>query len=197
MSDIVYTRGVSSKAIADSSLVDEVYYNENTKELYVDLDTAVYKYSNVPPQVVADFEAADSAGSFYGQHIKRVFGPGENLGSWQFLEYEQESVIQPQNVTVAEGESDTVALANAGVDYISVGDATPLNSFSLRPFVDTSKVEGVEREYVINFEVDGLMGRKTHTLKSTSVDEAVQSVLDLGKMLDLNFIVREVTIRFE
>lgn len=203
---MTYTREVQTKT---SELVDEVYYNENNGDLYVDLDTAVYKYSNVPVTVVDDFEKADSAGSFYGTVIKRKFGPGENLGSWTGIEYNEVPKAVALNtggvisvpagltyggsVNVAKGE---YAHARSGLAEALAADSDKV--FSLKPFTDEPvKVEGVEREYIVTFEVDGIVDFKRHTLKANSVDEAVNSVLDLGKMLDLHFVVREVCIRFE
>jgi len=176
--------------------VDEVYYNDNTGDLYVDLDTGdggdIYQYSNVPASVVEAFKEAPSAGAFYNQRIKPVYGPGKNLGPWTGVKYDREEVEAPkQQITLVSSGTVTVVPQTTTVAAQS--------TFSLKPFNDNgvAKVEGIERDYVVTFEVDGLDGRKTHRLKSDTVDNAVQSVLDLGKMLDLTFIVREVTITFE
>lgn len=181
MNTITYTKQVG---IASSDLVDEVYFNENTGDLYVDLDTSVYKYQSVPADVVDAFEAAPSAGTFYNSNIKGKFS-SDNIGSWSLLDYVEISKAEP------------VTVSTSGV--VTGSTISPNSSFSLKPFNDNgvAKVEGIERDYAVTFEVDGLNGRKTHTLKSTSVDDAVATVLDLGKMLDLTFIVREVVITFE
>lgn len=196
MTNIAYTRQV---AIGNSSLVDEVYYNENTRDLYVDLDGPVYKYRGVPVEVVDKFEAAASAGAFYNTEIKRVFGPGDDLGHWEHLDYDAEDVeVKTTGLTVYNaGNIPAQTVYHAGGIVSATTPNTVHNTFSLKPFPEGIKVEGVEREYAVTFEVIGILDHKTHTLKASSVDEAVQTVLDLGKMLGLNFIVREVCIRFE
>lgn len=191
MSDIVYTREVDSDAISSSSAVDEVYYNENTGDLYVDLNNYVYRYSNVPVSKVDEFEVADSAGSFYASEIKPNFGPSENLGYWSALEYIEVDVDEPVETAVA-----VPHFTIHGNGAVTQNVPVKAETFSLKPFAEPVRVEGVEREYIVTFEVEGIVDFKRHTLKSTSVDEAVAAVLDLGKMLELNFVVREVTIRF-
>jgi len=193
MSDITYTRELNTNT---SELVDEVYYNENTGDLYVDLDTAIYKYSNVPAGTADAFEAADSAGEFYNLTIKREYGPGENLGTWVNANYDEVEVLPKKVQTL-----DLTAPYDG--ELVTSGRALPITTtngrFSLKPFADEKTavvVEGVEREYIVTFEVDGLVDFRRHTLKSFSVDEAVKAVLDLGNMLDLAFVVREVTIKF-
>lgn len=220
MSDIVYTRQLGLRPT--TSNVDEVFYNENTKELYVDLDPGdVYKYKNVPAHIAAEFEKADSVGGFYATRIKRDFGPSENLGNWRYLTYDEVDVnpvaakVEEPNTfytgglisttgvsTAVIGKDESVILPGGGPVVVNVTPADFVSvpkteQFSLKPFSEPVKVEGVEREYIVTFEVEGIVDFKRHTLRSKSVDEAVQSVLDLGKMLDLKFIVREVCIKFE
>jgi len=211
LSDVIYTREVESDAIASSSVVDEVCYNENTGDLYVDLHPGdVYKYSNVPVSVVDEFEAASSAGSFYATRIKRDYGPGENLGNWRNLDYDFVEVEKPKVAFQTGGLVTNFTLNTDGSLYANVKPGEKVlpptetvntinTTFSLKPFNERAavKVEGIEREYIVTFEVEGIVEFKRHTLRSTSVDAAVESVLNLGKMLDLNFVVREVTIRFE
>lgn len=199
MTDVLYTRVLDSDALDESSLVDEVQYNENTGDLFVDLGNEVYRYSNVPVSVVDDFENAESAGSFYNTVIKRKFGPGENLGSWTRLTYksiEVEAKPQTVNISVSSNRNAPVSFNPGGVVTLSASESivTP-TAFSLKPFSDTTtSIEGPERDYAVVFTVSGLTGTKTHKLKSTTVDNAVKEVVDLGKMLELTFIPTQVII---
>lgn len=204
---VTFTRQLVSDAIDESTAVDEVYYNDNTRELYVDLDPGnIYKYSNVPPNVADEFERVKSAGSFYATVIKRNYGPGEDLGKWSSVVYDEveketpklDSLVSSGSVFATGGLIVGPGTAPFKVDPNRQGiPNTAPAQFSLKPFSDEVKVEGVERTYIVTFEVEGLVDFRRHTLTSTSVDEAVKTVLDLGKALDLKFIAREVTIKFE
>lgn len=59
----------------NSSFINEVTYNENTKELVVELDTSddFYVYTNVQPATYRAFKDSSSAGQFYGLYIKGKF----------------------------------------------------------------------------------------------------------------------------
>lgn len=179
MTEVIYTREITPESCNDSSLVDEVYYNDNNGDLYVGLHNTVYKYSKVPCEVANKFNTADSAGTFYNTKIKGQY-QSEIVGRWPTLTYTEVDVV----------------VSGPGTPSVVVNVTGPTTAFSLKPFEDPRKVEDVERDYAIIFEVDGLNGFRTHRLKSNSVDEAVQAVLDLGKMLELTFIVREVIITF-
>ena len=71
----------------DSSFVEEVYYNERTRELLVCLedtengdDPEWYAYKDVPKAVVLNWmENEESKGRFYNLSIKPAYGPGDHL----------------------------------------------------------------------------------------------------------------------
>ena len=65
-----------------STLVDEFFYNENTEDLYVDLNDKVYLYKYVPKSVFDKFTEAESKGTFYNSNVKGKWGGGEFLGEY-------------------------------------------------------------------------------------------------------------------
>jgi hypothetical protein len=57
-----------------SSAIKAVYYNNKTKQLYVEFPGGrLAGYSDVTPDEVYDFVEADSVGSYYARHIKGAF----------------------------------------------------------------------------------------------------------------------------
>lgn len=67
--------GVESKIVltpVDSSQIEAVGYDDATKTLALKFKHggSVYHYDNVPPELYADFSAAESKGSFFGKRIK-------------------------------------------------------------------------------------------------------------------------------
>ena len=197
MTDLNYTREVHSTAIDTSSLVDEVFYNENTNDLYVDLYDKIYKYSNVTSDVVREFSAADSAGNFYNTVIKKKFGPGEHIGDWMSVDYREvdvETEVEPQATYVT---NVSLLTPDQAREAFGVNTANSTTTFSLKPFPEAVEVEGVERRYVVQFEVEETGSVKPYETKAKSLDEAVNALLEIAKMVDLTFIVREVTVYFE
>lgn len=189
MSTFEYTRELDTQV---SGLVDEAYYNENTGDLAVDLNDKVYVYKSVPADVADLFEDANSAGEFYNDHIKRQYGPGSRLGFWTTVKYVEVPAEPKEAPVYATGGPVTVGKVAESVLTTHEAD----RMFSLKPFTAV-EVEGTEREYSVTFKVDGLDGRRTYRTKANSLDEAVGNVLDIGKMLNLTFVVREVTVSFE
>lgn len=71
----------------DSSLVDNVWYDETTQKAAIDLNDSIYVYSNVPLSAVEDLVSSSSIGrAFNGQFMstgfKKKFGPGEYVGGY-------------------------------------------------------------------------------------------------------------------
>lgn len=197
MSRVTYTEVFSP----DSSLVEDVYYDANTRELTVVLHDELYRYSNVDKRVVNEFKNAHSAGRFYAANIKRTYGPGEYLGtSWDVdCDGVVEGAAPDMSSPLYDAAKDATSGAKgtpkgltyaAGAVVTNAGN-TSANVFSLTP---TAPVE-TTRKHKVTFETE--TGTKVHTLQAGSVDEAANAVLDIGDMLDLDFTVKEVTVYFE
>lgn len=165
-----------------SSLVDDVYYDADTRELTVDLNDEIYRYSGVPEQVFNDFRSASSAGGFYTPEVKRKYGPGDYLGHYDEINFE------PHYPTADDTTTET---PQDWVDHTNT-DSSNGTHLSLTP-APIDEVAYLKHEVI--FEVNGV--RKVHTLVAGSVDEAVESVLNIGDMLNLTFVVKEVRVFFE
>lgn len=54
----------------DSSFIQGVHHDPSTNVLTVQMKSGTYQYYGVPASVHQDLLDADSAGQFFGQHIK-------------------------------------------------------------------------------------------------------------------------------
>lgn len=61
-------------APVESSNIAAIGYEAETKTLQVDFKTGKrYQYQNVPPELFAEFQAAESVGQFFADKIKKGF----------------------------------------------------------------------------------------------------------------------------
>lgn len=201
LSDIVYTR---SFVATGSSFIDEAYLNENTGDLYVDLSDKVYLYKNVSTECFEKFRQAGKDGGSYGAYyrlnIKPVYGPSQFLGDCGDLEYDRVEVDAPvtQGGAITTNypavslytSSDVVTSLVPGEEIVS-STAAPNSVFSLRPFSEP-KVEGVQRPYEIVF--DAPMGERKYSTTASSLDDAVASLYEIARMLDVTFTAKAVTV---
>lgn len=178
-----------------SSLVDEVWYNSDTKELAVSLHDEVYVYSGVPLTRYQSLIFANSVGREY-QSIKREFGPSEYLGDRYELEFGEKSYEAPDMGSVGTPKGLTYA-ENAVVH--NVGDtATTGNSsgahISLTYGNDHDGLGDIRRHRVV-FETPH--GTKAHEVNAESVAEAKSLIESLASDFGLSVTVKEVTVFFE
>lgn len=204
----------------DSSLVDGIYYNENTNELAVDLNNQIYVYDGVPTTVYEVFSKAHSKGRFYGQNIKRNYGPSTFLGVYEDVDFlrstatpaadmsstfanggfvtpaqAREGLGMPKNLSYATDATVTnVGVSGGSVSPVRVSGASTTGT-STGPNISLSLDSPTPRRHAVTFEVNGKT--KTHNLRAADVDEAVAEVLAIGNMLDIDFTVKEVTVYFE
>jgi hypothetical protein len=66
----------------ESSVIDEVYFNENDNTAVLDVNDWLYLYSNVQASDIGDLLNSDSVGAYYNQVFKEKFGPAEKLGHY-------------------------------------------------------------------------------------------------------------------
>lgn len=192
MSDFEFTHATA----VESSAVDEVYYNANTQDLAVDLHDEVYVYHDVPKDRYESLVSADSVGRAF-REVKQEFGPSEHLGNWGHVNYvlvNEETAWETPYIT--SGKISTAAVGTPknltyAPDAKVEDNASSGGYLTLSP----SPVSDTLREHRVTFEVDGRT--RTHTLRTDSVDSAVEAVLEIAEMLDLTFRVKEVTVVFE
>lgn len=177
-----------------SSLVDGIYYDENTQALTIDLNDDIYTYAKVPVDEFYTFVAAASAGKHY-PYIKRTYGPAEKVGVWDEINFKR--VNKPATDTVGTPKGLTDDTINVAVNSNRPGLITggtyvtnTTNTFSL-----TAPETEAVLDHVVEFTVNGQ--EKAHTVKTTSVDEAVGALNEIADMLDLTFVIKTVTVHFE
>ena len=152
-----------------SSVVEEIYYNENTSELVVVLRSGLgYLYQNVPYETFDDFYCAASAGSFYATNIKRNFGPGENLGYVLDTDFER----APELVTTGVGMPKNLVYASNA--KVSENTSTTYASGNVYPLYEAPAVDTTVHKHAVVFEANG--AERVHTLDAESVDAAVKAV---------------------
>lgn len=169
----------------DSSAVDEAFYDENTKTVYVDLHDYIYAYSGVEKRVWDEFKRASSAGSFYATTIKRQYGPGKELGHVRGIKYE-EVPVRPASEGVGSPQAFTTpAAAPAAPVYHSLN--VPAGSATGNA---TSK-------YVVTFRAANATADKSHEVQATDEADALRQVNTFAEALGVSLKVRSVTHYFE
>jgi hypothetical protein len=120
----------------DSSFVEAVYYNADTKDAVVVLDSnngytgsEAYRYTSVPPQAVEDLVNAFSVGSYYNTNFKTVYGPAGHLGKF----YPQDFVKADDNVTEVDFGSDATKEYSLGPVFDPTVSGAPLADASTEP----------------------------------------------------------------
>lgn len=72
--------GFSCQSFTRSSVVDRICYRAKQQYALVSLNGTYYHYCQIPQDVVAAWQQADSLGRFYGAYVKgrydcRMYGP--------------------------------------------------------------------------------------------------------------------------
>lgn len=183
MNEFQYTHDFDANG--ESSLVDSVYYNDNTQELLVTLMSAdSYLYSNVPFNVYTSFDAADSLGYYYNTQVKRRYGPGVRLSQVVFAEA---PATVPQSFYTLPSPTLT---STTGKPYG--------NTFvSLAP---ESAAEALATQYthVVHFTVEGGNEVKTYSVEAGSdIHEAVDKLVESASALGIDITVKGVFVSFE
>jgi|SRR5690606_17439649 len=189
MSDFNYTMMFRPE---NSSLVDGVWYNENTLELVVNLGGSIYAYTGVPRERFNDFAAAQSAGGEY-QSIKRDFGPGRYMGH----EYELYFLYEFPKRTESVGTPK--ALTDNTNDNLTVINMTSPGLVTLGNQGDSETTASTEDaiRHTVNFVIDGSLF--SHTVHAGSVGEAVGALNEVMHSLGMirRVKVKEVVTHFD
>ena len=202
MTEIKYT---TAHEELDSSLVWDVWYDAETRKAYVNLETVVYAYSDVPASAVDALVYAPSIGRHYNGSVfgakgfKREFGPGEKLGYLADLTLREREVALASGGTItASGNLAAPGVVGKNLTYapnakVTTTDSNTANGrVSLRVIEDANAAPVVhKRAMTVHFESNG---SRTHSLRAESVDEAVDAVKEVAKMLGVNVMVTGVFV---
>lgn len=61
-------------AVVESSVINKILYNEKTKELYIEFKNKhIYKYDNVPNEIMKEFISAESKGKYFNRNFKKKY----------------------------------------------------------------------------------------------------------------------------
>jgi hypothetical protein len=107
----------------DSSAIEAVYYNNKTKELYVEFPSGTLAgYRDVSPDEVYEFVKADSVGSYYARHIR---------GNFSGINTNDVSLVKQRTPAPAGSVSQNIATAT-GIGSVSSGfHPTPANTYEV------------------------------------------------------------------
>lgn len=172
----------------DSEAVDEAFYDENTKTVYVDLHDTIYAYSGVEKSVWDEFKRASSAGSFYATRIKRGYGPGTEVGHVRGITYE-EVEVRPARAAVGAPQALTPAATPAAAP-------TPVYH-SLNVSAAAGATGNATSKYVVTFRAANATADKSHEVQASDELDALRQVNTFAEALGVSLKVRSVTHYFE
>jgi hypothetical protein len=180
--EILYTH----KATPNSTAVEQVWYNYNTKELYLDLHNVVYRYSHVPVSVYNNLLNADSKGQYYRDKI-RNYGPAARLGPAINLGKR----VDPAPVAFRTEEVKPVRLSGTSFTL-------PSTTKTLTPQLSLAKdVSNSDYVHEFTFVIAGSEDRKQHTVKASSMDDAVERMFEFASLFNTDIVLKAVTVYFE
>ena len=181
----------------NSSAVDGVVYNVNTKKLAVNLHGEVYVYNNVPLSRYEALVTAPSVGRFF-REIKSDYGPSEYLGRNTSVTYQTGSVEAPSMAALGTPKALTLAEGvTVNNSFITLSTPTQTRTTLGLPDVVESTPVGTTRRHSVLFNVEGLTADREYGVDATSVDEAVAALTEAVAALGLDVKVKEVTVYFE
>ena len=197
MVDFYYTKhfGVSS------SLVDDVYYNENENFVVIDLDDAMYKYDGVTSEdVTALVKGADydgSVGKQYNFVFKTKHGPGEYLGQWDDVDYDLTAPIAKTGGVPKDLTNATTISGQTVTGTLSSVPATKEFSLKTPPALKVVTSEDDSVSIRVHFRLDGSDEKYKYDADATTVDEAVEELNKYVSRLKARGVVTKVVVKFE
>jgi hypothetical protein len=167
-----------------SSWVVQAYYNENTREAFLNLETDraddVWKYTDVSLDAYERLVTASSPGSHYNTFFKHQYGPGENLGDWNNVEF--------KDVEIDVADTPTYTSLRTVERPERTGDFTPKaltespGLTSLRPVSTGNQVYA----YSVGFTVGDNEFVQYTVEHAENLIQAAQRVAEFGDMLGVN-----------
>jgi hypothetical protein len=174
-----------------SSLVEEVAYDADSKELLVFFRSGSgYVYKNVPASTFNNFRTAHSKGQFYNNWVKRGgFGPGTEV-FW--------------DTEIVEKAYDAPSMTSVGTPTFAVNPKVgntsytmPSATFSLASSPVQSVPEKATLLHTVSFTVEGGNTVKTYGVDAESVADAVETLGESLDALGLDYHVKGVYVSFE
>lgn len=170
-----------------SSLIDSVYYDQNEREVLLDVDNSLYLYSGVSPEDVEALVSGDetgSVGAYYNKSWKGKFH-SEYVGYWDEVEYREVDVKQPY-ATVSVSPAEVVSVPRSTREY-------SLQPIPERPSVTVS--DGAKA--VVSFTLDGIEGKEFNYEAATSdVNSAVEELHNYVSRIGTTGKVKRVVVEF-
>jgi hypothetical protein len=200
----------------DSSFVDQAWYDDTRNRLTLDLNGVVYEYYDVQKATYTDLVTAPSAGTFYRKNIQGV-RHGQRLGyEWEANEVATSRTATQPVVDVTKAEEvhfhnggyirrdGSASFPNVKVGEVVVAekDLTKVEKFPLATesasfFSD----EPVKYNYTVQFVVltddDEESDERSHTLTASSLDDAIEDMLELAYLLDQDIVLKGASVRFD
>ena len=184
MTHVAYTHHWET---GNSTAVDNVYYNENNKKVYIDWDDEVYEYSNV---TLAEAQAVVNGGGTGGSigraaaRLKNNKGPGRHLGNWWNLSFDE----------VLTGYAEHRATRAAA----KVNAGTPTRAYSLQtPAAPASVSTGEATASVtVFFTLEGTSTVHEFVAQSDDVYEAIEELNQFVSRLKTTGKVTKAVVDF-
>lgn len=204
MTTVTYTHHTDNFT---SEVVDEIFYNEKTKELAVVLNDTenVYKYTGVPVHVWNAFAQSVSKGYFYNKLVKAQYGPADNLGWADGVIFEEAGEAQVYHIHAgnAVGTPKGLRTTPSTKDSTSASVlAFPLKAESTTAPVKQKATAEVKFDDAVSTDVVFNLGGADATTTfddATTVSEAVAEITKIAEMLGLGqaLAIKSVTVNFE
>lgn len=181
----------------DSSAVYEAYYDEQSKELAVVLESGhVYVYSKVPFDVYEQLVDNVSPGRFFATFVKRNYGPATDSAHVGFDNTNE--FVEREKISVSPGQYYAAAVGTPkGLDFSKVPNSTTTGGLVTLTVPSEAPKADLDRLHTVRFVVDGGNTLKSYSVKTDSVDSAVEALSEVASALDLTLTVKEVVVSFE
>ena len=177
-----------------SSAVDTLTYNENTRELVVDLHDDLYKYDGVPRSRFEQILHAPSVGRDF-HDLKKNYGPADYLGPYGSVTFVP--VDKATKPTFPPAAQPSVLASKSGVaTNVPTASTSASQTFSLTPSVNVG-TEG-KATYTVDFVPAGADEPREYTAQGVdSVEEAIAALNEVADMLGVTLTVKGVYVEFE
>ncbi len=170
-----YTEEVAFKG---SSVIEGIYFNENTSEVALDIKDMIYVYSNVKREGVNELAGAKSVGQEY-RNFQEKYGPGILLGHYDDIDWME--IPKNGQFIVNSGNSK----------FVITSDSASITTGTVNSAIFTTYPP---KRHTVEYSIEGLEGIKDYTFTVQSVQEAIKSVKEIGQMMGLEIKVKGVYV---
>lgn len=199
----------TDRAQPNSSFVKRAWYDNDYRNLYLELSGSVYAYHNIKAGEYVDLVTADSPGAYYREHIQGQrdgirLGPVSDILEQKVNAYDGNVIPVLDTSKAAQVfPNGDVSFPNASVSGNAVDEPDLLNTVRvpLNKDVVVPVSDNVEYDHTVYFTLhDGekeTVEEREHVLSAASVDDAIDKMFALAELLDQNIAVKGVLVRFE